>query len=59
MKYYIYTFGVCVCAGSLYLLANDLFLENLSKGDALGLSLGFLIMLVFFVVELTRIEHDE
>ena len=59
MKYYLYTLGVCVCAVSLYLLANDLFIENLSKGDALGLSLGFLIMLVFFVVELTRIEHDE
>jgi len=59
MRYYLYTFGVCVCAGSLYLLANDLFAENLSKGDTLGLSLGFLIMLVFLVVELTRIEHDE
>jgi len=59
MKYYFYTFGVCICAASLFLLANDLFLENLSKGDTMGLSLGFLIMLVFFVVELTRIENNE
>jgi len=59
MKYYFYTFGVCICAASLFLLVNDLFLENLSKGDTMGLSLGFLIMLVFFVIELTRIEHDE
>ena len=59
MKYYLYTFGVCICAASLFLLSNDLFIENLSKGDTMGLSLGFLIMLVFFVIELTRIEHDE
>jgi len=59
MRYYLYTFGVCICAASLFLLANDLFLENLSKGDTMGLSLGFLIMLVFFVVELTRIENNE
>jgi hypothetical protein len=59
MKYYIYTLGVCACAFSLFLITNDLFVENLSKGDALGLSLVSIIMLVFFVVELTRIEHDE
>jgi len=59
MRYYLYTLGVCLCAASLFLLVNDLFLENLSKGDTMGLSLGFLIMLVFFVVELTRIENNE
>ena len=58
MKYYIYTIGVCACAASLFLIANDLFVENLSKGDALGLSLVSLIMLVFFVIELTRIENE-
>jgi hypothetical protein len=59
MKYYIYTLGVCVCAASLFLIVNDIFTENLSKGDALGLSLVSLIMLIFFVIELTRIERDE
>ena len=58
MRYYIYTLGVCACAASLFLIANDIFTENLSKGDALGLSLVFLIMLIFFVVELTRIENE-
>ena len=58
MKYYIYALGVCVCSASLFLIATDLFIDNLSKGDALGLALVFLMMLVFFVVELTRIENE-
>ena len=58
MRYYIYTLGVCVCATSLFLIATDLFIDNLSKGDALGLALVFVMMLVFFVVELTRIENE-
>ena len=58
MRYYLYTIGVCTCAASLFLIANDIFTENLSKGDALGLSLVSLIMLIFFVVELTRIENE-
>ena len=58
MRYYIYTVGVCACAASLFLIATDLLTENLSKGDALGLSLVSLIMLIYFVVELTRIENE-
>ena len=58
MRYYLYTLGVCACAASLFLIANDIFTENLSKGDALGLSLVSLIMLIFFIVELTRIENE-
>ena len=58
MRYYLYTIGVCACAASLFLIANDIFTENLSKGDALGLSLVSLIMLIFFIVELTRIENE-
>ena len=58
MKYYIYMLGVCACAFSLFLIATDLFIDNLSKGDALGLALVFVMMLVFFVVELTGIEHE-
>jgi uncharacterized membrane protein YhaH (DUF805 family) len=58
MRYYIYTLCVCACAASLFLIANDIFTENLSKGDALGLSLVSLIMLIFFIVELTRIENE-
>ena len=47
-----------MCATSLFLIATDLFIDNLSKGDALGLALVFVMMLVFFVVELTRIENE-